>query len=71
MDTFAEEIRRIGLMLCYEASIEDIHHTLAPADEGQFFLTYTAAKRFFDFSSVDGARERPVEDTTRTASARP
>lgn len=58
MDTFTEELRRIGMMLCYGQTIEEIHDALMPADEGRFYLLYVAAKRWLESSSVDAPSER-------------
>ena len=58
MDTFTEELRRIGMMLMYGQTIEDIHDVIDPEDEGRFFLMYVAAKRWLESSSVDGTPAR-------------
>lgn len=58
MDTFTEELRRIGMMLCYGQTVEEIHDVLAPEDEGRFFLLFMAAKRWLESSSVDASPER-------------
>lgn len=58
MDTFTQELRRIGMMLMYGQTVEEIHDVIQPEDEGRFYLMYVAAKRWVESSSVDVGSER-------------
>lgn len=42
-DTFAHDVRRIGMLLDFGRSLSQIHEALAPKDECEFFLRYQAA----------------------------
>lgn len=45
MDTFVEDVRRIGLMLDYGQTVAQIHEAMKPTDEVDFFLKFKAAQR--------------------------
>lgn len=53
MDTFNEQLRRIGMMLMYGQSVEEIHDVIEPEDEGMFYLMVKAAQRWMEAQSCE------------------